>query len=255
MKRIFRFLLFAAGLVLLVIFVLPVVEDEFNVGNAVGIIFSLLIILAGVFLDFIPGWIRNICKSRVKRFFTIFISLLLVVCLASFSAALGAVIAYSQTQTDDEETLIVLGCKVNGEKPSTMLRERVNSACQYLKSNENAVAILSGGKVDGEDISEAECMYNLIINMGIDSSRLYIEDESTNIDENIKYSLEIIEENNLSENIAIVSSEFHLKRAVMIAEKCGAESPGRVSAESNHFSTPSYYVRDALAVMAEFVMG
>ena len=63
----------------------------------------------------------------------------------------------------ENATVIVLGCKVNGETPSKMLYDRSLSALEYLNENPEAVCIASGGQGKGEDISEAQAIYNILI--------------------------------------------------------------------------------------------
>lgn len=253
MKKFIKTLLVIIGIILLFAFAAPIVANIFNIGNAVGTAASLCIIFAGIFLDNIIDFVKRMRKSKPKRIFFDALSLAVLCVIICFAVALGSVIVYSSSDTDGEETVIVLGCAVNGNKASVMLTMRVNAACKYLRENENAVAVLSGGKGEGENISEAECMYDLMIQMGIDKERLYIEDQSTNTGENIEYSLEVIRENNLSENIAIATSDYHLKRAVMIAENNGIENPGRISSKSDFVSTPTFYTREALGVIKEFI--
>ncbi|MGN1421569.1 MAG: YdcF family protein [Eubacterium sp.] len=220
-----------------------------------GILISLCILFSGIFYDSILFLIKKICSIRVGKICFCTFSTAMVALILCFATALGAVISYSSTNAEKEQTIIILGCAVNKDKPSAMLTSRVNAACKYMRSNKNAVAVLSGGKGDGEYISEAECMYDLMIQMGIEKERLYIEDKSTNTNENIENSLKIIEENGLSKDIAIVSSDYHLKRASMIAEKNGIENPKRISASSGFFAVPTFYFRDALGVIKEFVIG
>ena len=48
--------------------------------------------------------------------------------------------------------------------------------------------MLSGGKGDGENISEAEAMYRYLTGHGIDGDRLIREEESTSTKENLEFS-------------------------------------------------------------------
>ena len=68
----------------------------------------------------------------------------------------------SKSAPKDETVMIVLGCGVNGDRPSLMLTERLDAACDYLNTHEEVVCILSGGQGKGENISEAECMYRYL---------------------------------------------------------------------------------------------
>lgn len=255
MKRIVKVLLFLIGICLLFLFAAPIIANIFNIGNVLGILIALFFILLSVFLDNIISIVKMLRANRTTRiYFNAFSAAALTIILC-FTAAMGSVIASSSTNAEDEETVIVLGCAVEGNSPSLMLSSRVNAACRYLKNNPGAVAVLSGGKGEDENISEAQCMYDLLVQMGIEKERLYIEDQSTNTKENIEYSLEVIRDNGLSENIAIATSDFHLKRATMIAQKYGISDAKRISASSGFFSVPTFVLRDTLGVIKEFVTG
>lgn len=56
------------------------------------------------------------------------------------------------------------------------------------------VIVVSGGMGDSENISEAEAMYRWLTDKGIDESRIYKEEKSTDTDENIRFSKEVIKE-------------------------------------------------------------
>ena len=70
------------------------------------------------------------------------------------------------------DTLIVLGAQVNGTKLSNSLKLRLERAKEYLDENPETIAVVSGGKGSGEEISEAEAMYEYLVSQGIDETRL-----------------------------------------------------------------------------------
>lgn len=119
--------------------------------------------------------------------------------------------------------VIVLGAGVNGTKPSQSLRERLLAAEAYLQAHPQAIAILSGGMGDRENISEAACMYRWLTARGMDPARLWLEDASTSTDENLRNSLTLIESRGGSRpaTVAVVSSEYHLYRAGWLAREAG----------------------------------
>ena len=59
--------------------------------------------------------------------------------------------------------IIVLGAHVDGTRMTLALLERARRALLYLEENPGTRAVLSGGKGDGENISEAEAMYRYLI--------------------------------------------------------------------------------------------
>lgn len=218
MKKI-RIIILVIAFVILFMFIAPIFGSILNIGNIFGIILGTVLLILGIFLDRILAFCKKLwCKSFGKAVISILCAVI-ILCSGSFFTALCSVIASSSTNADNQSTVIVLGCAVYGETPSIMLKARVDSAYDYLFENKNSVAVLSGGQGDGESISEAECMYRLLTEKGIDPNRLFKEEQSTNTSQNIYNSKQIILKNNLSTNVAIVSSDFHLKRASMIAQK------------------------------------
>ena len=68
--------------------------------------------------------------------------------------------------------IIVLGAHVDGTRMTLALLERARRALLYLEENPGTKAVLSGGKGDGENISEAEAMYCYLTGHGINGDRL-----------------------------------------------------------------------------------
>lgn len=167
----------------------------------------------------------------------------------------GGVIARSAEGTPDPEAdyLIVLGAGVNGTRPSLSLWERITAAKDYLDTYPDAIAIVSGGQGGGEDITEAQCMYNELVALGIDPARIWMEDRATTTLENLQFSLELIGEDAAS--VAIVSSEYHLHRAGMFAESLGLE-PKLVPAHTSYpVLRTNYYLREIFAVWYYSLLG
>lgn len=154
--------------------------------------------------------------KALSRILTVFLCVMVIA-----MAVTCGIIADSSRGTDSPESkyLVVLGAKVNGTVPSRSLRERLDAAYDYLTTHPDAVAIVSGGQGNGEHISEAQCMFDYLVNAGIEPYRVWMEDQATSTLENLKFSLDVIEEKagERPAQIAIVSSEYHLYRAKMFA--------------------------------------
>ncbi len=139
--------------------------------------------------------------------------------------------------------IVVLGAKVRPDGPSVSLQNRIDAAYDYLTAHPQSIAIVSGGQGADEPMSEAQCMYDHLTDMGIDPSRVWIEDKATSTWENLQFSLNLIEKNTGTRptTIGIVSSEYHLFRAKLFADACKVESVGipahttRLSQMINHF--------------------
>ena len=146
--------------------------------------------------------------------------------------------------------IIVLGAGVNGSKPSLSLQERIQAAYAYLTAHPNTIAVLSGGQGSGEDITEAACMYGELTAMGIDGSRLLLEEKSSSTMENLTFTMELLQAQSGSRpaRVGIVSSEYHLFRAGLFAKALGVESVG-IPAKTTWVSLRlNYYLREVAAV-------
>ena len=113
--------------------------------------------------------------------------------------------------------LIVLGTTVNGTEPSPMLKQRLDAAAEYLNTYPDAQCFVTGGKGDAENLSEAQCMYNYLTAAGIDGGRITMEDRATNTVENLQNVHAMLNTN----QVDIISSDFHLYRADLIARDAG----------------------------------
>lgn len=145
-------------------------------------------------------------------------------------------------------TVIVLGCMVQGERPSLQLRYRIEAAADYLDAHPEAVAVLSGGQGPGERITEAECMFRELTARGIDPSRLYREDRSSSTRENLTFSADLIRRENLAGPVVIVSNDFHIYRALRMAEDLGFHAEG-IAARSRRMALPFSVFREAMAMV------
>ena len=153
--------------------------------------------------------------------------------------------------------VVVLGAGVRGTVPSLSLRERIQAAYEYLIANPQATAVLSGGQGPGEEITEAACMYRELIKMGIEPSRLLLEEHSTSTIENLRFSLDLFENQTGTRPtaIAIVSSEYHLFRAGLFAKELGLESVGVPAHTSWLALRINYYLREIVAVWKYLILG
>ena len=223
-----------------------------NIGNITGLAVSALLGGYGVFM---PRIHRVMAKWRVHKTLrwlyrgVLGILALIVVLVVVESACM---IYAAGKEPEPWATVVVLGCRVYGERASLSMVERLEAAYEYLKEHEDSACVLSGGQGNGENISEAECMYRYLVNKGIDASRLYKEEASTTTRENLLFSKRLIEENNLHPVIAIATSEYHEYRAGLIANSLGIEHAA-VPGKTALWLFPTYYVRELYAILYEWI--
>lgn len=246
--RVCLALLFAAGFL---VFLAPVFTGIVNIGNGAGMA------VCGVLFFLTLFWSRIfpfICAHKPLRIISIaiIITASLLILLAGFISA--KMISAANSPPTDNTTVIILGCKVKGEQPSLMLMQRIMTGCRYLEQHPESMVIVSGGQGSDELISEAECMRRVLMENGIDGDRIIMEDKSTGTDENIRFSLEKMQECGIDGDVTIVTNEFHQLRAKMIADSYGLTSYA-VSAPTAKYLLPTYWLREWFGVCYQFIDG
>lgn len=232
-------------------FMIPVVfSGVFNIGSAIGLMFFGVLFLWGVFGK------RLKAKCKEKKWARVLSGLLktgyIALCVLFAIESILITSAVIKTPSSGDTTLVVLGCAVYGERPSQMLTQRIDAAEKFMKENPEANAVLSGGRGPEEDISEALCMFRELTSRGIDESRLFVEDKSTNTRENIAFSQEIINEKALSKNITIVTNNYHLYRASLSVKAQGTQCCC-IPAETTPVMLPTYIMREYMGIIAQLL--
>ena len=62
----------------------------------------------------------------------------------------------------EPKVMVIFGCQVKPDGPSILLRDRLDTALDYLEAHPDMTVVVTGGKGDDEHMSEAQCMYNYL---------------------------------------------------------------------------------------------
>ena len=148
------------------------------------------------------------------------------------------------------EYVVVLGAKVNATGPSVSLWDRICAAYAYAREHPDTILVLSGGQGTDEPVTEAECMFRELYGLGIDPDRLWVEDQATSTWENLKFSLDLIEEKTgvRPAKIGVLSSEYHLFRASLFAKACDVEFVGIPAETSRWGQRINHFMREVAGV-------
>lgn len=124
---------------------------------------------------------------------------------------------------------IVLGLALENGEPTPNLKSRLDTAREFLDKNPGAQLILTGGNADASVRSEADVMRDLLTERGVPADRLTIEDRAKSTRENFRNIAGLIPS---GEPVALISSDYHMDRAVRIASKNGLTRVMRLPAPS-----------------------
>ena len=142
---------------------------------------------------------------------------------------LGALEIYIAVHSRDSivgepEVMVVFGCQVKPDGPSILLRDRLDAALGYWEEHPDIKIVVTGGKGDDEHISEAQCMYDYLTAHGVDGAQIYMEDKSRNTWPNANYPVALMDKEgwDLTDDVLLVSSGFHLSRIEMLWDRARA---------------------------------
>lgn len=174
---------------------------------------------------------------------------------AAALAALMVLSAANRPPAEEEtDTVIVLGCQVYDGRPSVMLQRRIDAAYDYLTAHPHSICVCSGGMDDNETVTEADCIADTLIAMGIDPSRLYREDLSRSTAENLAFSNVLIVQKHLSPTVVIATDAFHEFRAASFARQNGL-IPYAAPCRSPWYLAPGYWCREMVGILAMWIRG
>ena len=160
---------------------------------------------------------------------------------------------YNANAESGADYMVVLGAQWKSSGPSEALRRRLDTAAAYLRQNPGTKVVVSGGQGGDESISEAAGMKQYLMNAGIEEERILTEDKSSNTYENLVLSGEYLDRRN--DRVVIVTNNFHMFRALKIAQKQGYANVEGLAADSVLGMAPHNLLREFFGVAKDFAVG
>jgi uncharacterized SAM-binding protein YcdF (DUF218 family) len=150
--------------------------------------------------------------------------------------------------------IVVLGAGLIGEKVPPLLASRLERGrtafdAAVARGVEPAM-ITSGGQGPGEAVPEAVAMADYLVSRGVDRDRVLLEDRSTTTWENLTFSKVIMAEQRPDYRCVIVTNNFHVLRAALLARK--AKLNGQViGSPTAWYFWPTATLREFVAILVE----
>lgn len=193
-------------------------------------------------------------KSKSASIFTLFISIFLVLLVSVFTIHIGIEknteeYIFSQDQLvhkgeDGYQAILILGSGIVGDIPSPILKERLDTGI-YLYKNGIAPKILMSGDNGSIHYDEVSTMRNYALNQGIPSEDIFMDYAGFSTYESM-YRAEYIFG---IKKMVIVTQEYHLYRAIYIAESMDIDVVG-ANATKNILS--GHYARVFRELFAQY---
>ena len=195
-------------------------------------------------------------KKKTKKIIIIF--LIVIITVAMIVLGINAYVKgstrnqiirnndYSNLQ--DIDCIVVLGAGVWGENPSPMLEDRL---LEGIKLYENNVApkIIMTGDHGREEYDEVNVMKKFAMDKGVPSGDIFMDHAGFSTYESLYRAKEIFE----ADKVVIVTQEYHLYRALHIANELGIEAYGVASDPRQYVGAAYREIREVLARNKDFV--
>ena len=150
---------------------------------------------------------------------------------------------------EDVDCIIVLGCQVKDDgTPSDMLKDRLTRGIELYELGA-APKLLMSGDHGREDYDEVGTMKQYAIDAGIPSEDIFMDHAGFSTYETVYRAKEIFG----ADKVIIVTQEYHLYRALYIAEKLGVEAYGVASDYHTYAGQSIRECREVLARCKDFV--
>ena len=172
-------------------------------------------------------------KRKAKRIFTVLVS---AAVLLATAVLVPNFIVVNKTKSNiitleeaaklsDIDCAVILGAGVRDGKPTPMLKDRLLTGIELYKSG-GAKKLIMSGDHGSKDYDEVNIMKSFAVENGVPDSDIFMDHAGFSTYETVYRAKEIFE----ADNIIIVSQEYHLYRALYIAEKLDVKAAG-VSAD------------------------
>ena len=152
----------------------------------------------------------------------------------------------------DFDYVIIHGAGLlRGDQLSRLLKDRLDKAVSVYKKDPTPPKLIpSGGKGEDETVSEAEAMKRYLMEQGIPEEDILPEDRSKTTYENLAYSKAILDGREGEKYTALVTSNYHVYRALRYCRKVGLTCTG-IGSRVAFYYWPSALIREYIAIHAE----
>ena len=191
-------------------------------------------------------------KKMIGIFLILFTALVVMVFIINYAVKLSTknqiLTEIEASKLEDIDCILVLGAGIWGDKPSPMLEDRLLQAISLYEDNVSTKLIMSGDH-GRKEYDEVNIMKDFAIKKGVPSENIFMDHAGFSSYESVYRAKEIFK----ADKIVIVTQEYHLHRALYIANQLGIEAYG-VNSDPRKYAGQSYReLREILARNKDFV--
>ncbi|MDG3181054.1 YdcF family protein [Streptococcus suis] len=133
--------------------------------------------------------------------------------------------------------VVVLGAGLIGDQVTPLLASRIDKGIAIYQKHSGSKLIMSGGQGPDEIIAEGKAMANYALEKGVPAEDILIENQSTNTEENLKFSFSLMKSGS---RFALVTNYYHVFRALLLARKLKIKCIGYGARTKFYFSLNAF---------------
>ena len=133
--------------------------------------------------------------------------------------------------------VVVLGAGLIGDKVTPLLASRIDKGIAIYQKQPGCKLIMSGGQGPDELIAEGQAMANYALEKGVPAEDILIENQSTNTEENLKFSYALMKPGS---RFALVTNYYHVFRALLLAQQLKIKCIGYGAKTRFYFSLNAF---------------
>ena len=152
------------------------------------------------------------------------------------------------------DAMLLLGVELErDDQPTDELRARCIAAAEAYRQGLSKRIVVCGGRLPEHTISEADVMVRLLEENGVPVSAVIKENQSQDTMENMRFAARLLG-GAKGKRVLIVTSDYHLRRAVMTARRVGFKAKGYAAELENNEKWKRKRNKE-FAYMFDLVMG
>ena len=133
--------------------------------------------------------------------------------------------------------VVVLGAGLIGDQVTPLLASRIEKGIAIYQKHPGSKLIMSGGQGPDELMAEGQAMANYAFEQGIPVEDIVIENQSTNTEENLKFSYALMKPGS---RFALVTNYYHVFRALLLAQQLKIKCIGYGAKTRFYFSLNAF---------------
>ena len=133
--------------------------------------------------------------------------------------------------------VVVLGTGLIGDQVTPLLASRIEKGIAIYQKHPGSKLIMSGGQGPDELMAEGQAMADYALEQGIPVEDIVIENQSTNTEENLKFSYALMKPGS---RFALVTNYYHVFRALLLARKLKIKCIGYGARTKFYFSLNAF---------------